>query len=131
MRVCTDRVSGGRVFPRRGSITCSTRPRPLSAKFLLRKRYPPPFLERVNQPKTMPRVTPAQSDSESERVPSKKQKKKAESPVDDPMDQDEEDRDQEPGEENKGEEDEEYEIEEILDRSYKIFKDVCPSVGFE
>lgn len=64
----------------------------------------------------------AQSDSESERVPSKKQK---ESPVDDPMDED--GGDKEEAEENDNE-NEEYEIEAILESSDRIFQDVCPSV---
>ena len=71
----------------------------------------------------MPRETPAQSDSESERVPSKKQKKE-ETPADDPMNEDGEDNEE--AEENDGE-GEEYEIEAILDSSNTIFEDVCPS----
>jgi len=66
----------------------------------------------------MPRETSAQSESESERVPSKKQKKREESPADDPMDEDVEDKGG--GEEDGGEE-EEYEIETILDSSTEIF----------
>lgn len=71
----------------------------------------------------MPRETPAQSDSESERVPSKKQKKGEQSPVDDPMDEDGEE-----NEEMEGDDGEEYEIETILDFSKEIFPDVCPPV---
>lgn len=74
----------------------------------------------------MARETSAQSDSESERVPSKKQKKGEDIPVDDPMDEDGGDKEDE-GEE----EEEEYEIEAILDSSKEIFRGVCPSVLFD
>lgn len=74
----------------------------------------------------MARETSAQSDSESERVPSKKQKKGGKDLFDDPMDEDGRD-----GEEAEGDEGEEYEIEAILDYSEKIFPDVCPSAGLD
>jgi hypothetical protein len=79
----------------------------------------------------MPRETSAQSESESERVPSKKQKKREESPADDPMDEDVEDKGEGEEVEDAGEEEEgeEYEIAAILDSSKDVFPDVCPFVG--